>query len=87
MTKRKQSTLDRVISDFDYQTCPAGADPIRHHDRESVRSILGIAAQDMVRIAPECRELNHAINKLDEAVMWCHAAIDRYGERSQQGGA
>jgi|GEM_PF-2014639 len=86
MTKRQQNLLDRLNDDFRFRPCPPGADPVKHHDREVVRSILGIAAMDIVRIAPESRELNHALNKIDEAVMWAQAAIDRHGESSPEGG-
>lgn len=78
MTKAKQTIIDRVIKDFAFRDCPAGADPDRHADREHVRAILGSAALDMVRICPMSRELNHALNKLYEAVHWAHDAIDRY---------
>jgi len=82
MTKRQLTIVDRINQDFAFRPCPSGADPIRHHDREHVRSILGSAALDLVRIVPTSRELNHALNKIDEAVMWCHAAIDRHGVSS-----
>jgi hypothetical protein len=85
VTRRKQITFDRVSNDFQFRPCPAGADPDKHQDREAVRSILGIAALDLVRIVAESRELNHALNRLDEAVMWAHAAIDRHGVGPQQG--
>lgn len=80
MTKAKRTILDRVTRDFAYRPCPFGVDENRHADREHVRSILGSAAIDLVRICPESRELNHALNRIDEAVMWCHAAIDRHRE-------
>jgi len=82
MSKTKRTILDRVAKDFAFRPCPAGACPDRHDAREHARSILGSAATDLVRIVPESRELNHALNKLDEAVMWCHAAIDRHGVSS-----
>ena len=78
MTRAKQTIIDRVNTDFRFRPCPLGADPIRHHDREAVRSVLGVAALDLVRICPPSRELNHAINKLEEAVGWAHSAIDRH---------
>jgi hypothetical protein len=84
MTKSKKTILDRVTRDFAFRVCPAGADPDRHADREHVRSILGSAAIDLARIVPESRELNHALNKLDEAVHWAHDAIDRYGQNSPE---
>ncbi len=81
MTKAKQTILDRVNSDFRFRACPEGADPVRHHDREAVRSVIGCVALDLVRICPQSRELNHALNKLEEALAWAHSAIDRYGKR------
>ena len=82
MSKTKETILDRVYGDFAFRPCPVGADPIRHQVREAVRSVLGIAALDLVRLTPESRELDHALNKIYEAVMWCHAAIDRHGVSS-----
>ena len=70
MTRAKQTIIDRVNCDFRFRPCPIGADPIRHHDREAVRSILGIAALDLVRICPPSRELNHAVNKIEEVLAW-----------------
>lgn len=78
MTKTKQTIFDRLSNDYASRPCPSGADPIRHHDREAVRSIVGIAALDVARVAPESRELNHALNKFEEALHWAHSAIDRY---------
>lgn len=85
MTRAQQTILDRLNSDYRFRPCPLGADPNTHHDREAVRSILGIAALDLVRICPGSRELNHALNKLDESVYWAHAAIDRHGSESWGG--
>lgn len=84
MTKTKQTILDRINSDFAFRPCPIGADPIRHHDREAVRSVLGVAALDLVRVCPSSRELNHALNKLEEAVHWAHDAIDRHRKSSPE---
>ena len=78
MTKAKQTILDRVQSDYQFRACPVGADRFKHHDREAVRSVLGVAALDLVRICPGSRELNHAINKVEEALYWAQAAIDRH---------
>jgi hypothetical protein len=39
---------------------------------------------DLVLICPQSRELNHALNKLHEALFWAHAAIDRWGETSHE---
>jgi len=87
MTKTKRSILDRVNKDFAFRPCPIGVDPNRHANREHVRSILGGAAADLVRIVPESRELNHALNRIDEALSWCHKAIDRHGISSPAEGA
>jgi hypothetical protein len=80
MTKAQQAILDRVNSDYRLRPCPLGADYIAHRHRESVRSVLGLAALDLVRICPGSRELNHVLNKLDEALYWAHCAIDRHGK-------
>ena len=79
MTKSQKTILERINKDYAYRPCPNGADPDQHADREHVRSVIGTAAADLVRILRESRELNHALNRLDEAVMWCHASIDRHG--------
>ena len=52
MTRAQQTIIDRVNSDYRFRPCPLGADRFKHHDREAVRSILGIAALDLVRICP-----------------------------------
>lgn len=82
MSKRKQTVLDRINVDFAHRQCPIGADPETHADREMVRELVGCLACDLVRLCPDSRELNHALNRLDEAVMWAHAAIDRHREKS-----
>jgi hypothetical protein len=87
MTNTQQKILDRVTKDFRFRPCPTGADQAKHSDREAVRSVLGTAAIDLVLICPASRELNHALNRLDEAAMWCHASIDRWGEATTGDGA
>jgi hypothetical protein len=82
MSKTQQTLLDRICKDYTYRDCPPNVDPIRHHDREAVRTVLMNAALDLVRIVPSSRELNHALNRIEEALGWAHAAIDRYGESS-----
>ena len=80
MTKTKQTILDRWQHDMRFRACPEGADHIKHHDREAVRSIIAIAGNDLIRVCPSSRELNHGLNKLEESLGWAHAAIDRYGD-------
>ncbi len=87
MTKAHWAILDRVTKDFAFRPCPDGANEDRHADREHVRAILGNAALDLVRIVPQSRELNHALNRLHEVVHWAHAAIDRHGVSSPEEGA
>jgi hypothetical protein len=87
MTNTQQKILDRVTKDFQHRGCPVGADQLRHSDRESVRSVLGTASVDLVLICPSSRELNHALNKLQEALFWAHAAIDHWGESTTGDGA
>ena len=80
MTKSKQSILDRWQHDTRFRACPEGADVVRHHDREAVRSVLAVAGEDLIRLLPQSREANHALNKIEEAIHWAHDAIDRHGE-------
>jgi hypothetical protein len=84
MTKAQQTIIERVHNDFAQRPCPAGDDPDRHADRELVRSILGDAAKDLLVICPQSRELNHAINKLEEALGWAGLAIDRHAVSSPE---
>jgi hypothetical protein len=84
MTKAEQTILDRINTDYRYRPCPLGADRVKHNSRESVRSILGIVALELVRVCPGSRELNHALNKLDEAMYWSQAAIDRHSKSSTE---
>jgi hypothetical protein len=78
MSKQKLAILERWNSDTRFRPCPPGVDPVRHHDREAVRSVFSIAGNDLIRICPLSRELNHALNKVEEAIAWCHSAIDRH---------
>ena len=84
MTKAEQTIMDRIHTDYRYRPCPLGADRTKHNHRESVRSILGIVALELVRTCPGSRELNHALNKIDEALYWSHAAIDKHGKSSPE---
>jgi len=79
MTKAQQTIIDRLNIEYAYQPCPIGADPFRHAQRERVRSVLGIAALELVQLAPPSRELNQALNKVEESRHWAFDAIDRYG--------
>ena len=76
MTKAQLTIIDRVATDFGYRRSP-GLDQV--HDIEAVRSMVGIVAINLVRICPQSRKLNHALNKLDEAVQWAREAIERHG--------
>jgi len=77
MSKTGDTILDRILSDYDPDARPwpgtAQAD-----DASQVRRILGAAAADLVRICPTSRELNRALNHLDEVRMWAEAAIERH---------
>ena len=84
MTNTQQKIVDRVTKDFEFRPCPAGADQVKHSDRETVRTVVFTASIDLVLICPQSRELNHALNKLHEALFWAHAAIDRWGESSHE---
>jgi hypothetical protein len=84
MTKQQLAILERWNSDTRYQPGPPGVDPNWHHDREAARSVIAIAGNDLMRICPQSRELNHALNKLEEAIGWCHSAIDRHRANSPE---
>jgi hypothetical protein len=74
----RQSILERLYSDHYERPCPQGANPLIHADREEARSLIRHAAIGLARLIPPSRELNHGLNKLDESLMWAHAAIDRW---------
>ena len=77
MSRHSDTILERIERDYDPDSRPwPGTD--KQHDSDHVRRILGAAAADLVRICPESRELNHALNHLDEARAWAEAAIERH---------
>lgn len=47
---------------------------------EQIRDAARLFASEVVRLSPESRERTHAINKVQEAVMWANAAIARKRE-------
>jgi len=77
--KVQQTIRDRIQKEYARRPHPPGVDLNRHNDRETIRIMVGSLAQDLIMICPQSRELNHALNKLNEAVHWAHDAIDRYG--------
>jgi hypothetical protein len=87
VTNTHQEILDRITVEYAQQPCPLGSDPYRYCNREQVRSALGAAALELVHLTPQSRKLDHALDKLDEAVSWCHSAIDRHGVSSPFEGA
>ncbi len=76
MTKSQLTIVERVATDHGPRPTPTWA---QVHDVEQVRGMIGIVAVDLVRICPASRELNIALNKLDEAVQWAREAIERHG--------
>lgn len=51
------------------------ADHITGTKHEQVRFVCGVAAEELIKVCPEGREL--AITKLEEAMFWGNAAIAR----------
>jgi hypothetical protein len=79
MTKHSSSILDRLTHDYG----DPGPLPIEaQQDQAHVRDLVGHLAQRLVNICPASRELNHALNKLDEAAMWAAVAIERWRTRT-----
>ncbi len=76
MTKAQLTIIERLADDHAYRAEPTKA---QIHDVEQVRAMIGAVAVDLVRLCPPSRELNHALNRLDEAVMWAREAIERHG--------
>jgi hypothetical protein len=74
----RRSILDRLESDHHERPCPRGGNIVTHCDREEARSLIRDTALGLARLVPPSRELNHSLNKLDEALFWAHAAIDRW---------
>ncbi len=76
MTKVQLTIIERLADDYAYRAEPTKS---QIHDVEQVRAMIGVLAVDLVRLCPPCRELNHALNRLDEAVQWAREAIERHG--------
>ncbi len=76
MTKSQLTIIERLADDHAYR---AESTKAQIHDVEQVRAAIGAVAVDLVRLCPPSRELNHALNRLDEAVMWAREAIERHG--------
>ena len=64
MTRTQLSIIERLADDYAPQPAPSHA---QVHDVEQVRAMVGVVAVDLVRICPPSRELDHALNRLDEA--------------------
>jgi hypothetical protein len=81
MTKAQQTIRERISSDFKYHAPQSWDDVDR---QEAVRSAGKSMALELTELCPPSRELNHALNKIDEAVMWANAAIARHGRSSPE---
>jgi len=84
MSETQQTIRDRIQKEYKRRPCPPGVDVNSHADRESIRGLVGDLSDDLILICPQSRELNHALNKLREAMHWAHDAIDRYGVSSSK---
>ncbi len=77
MSRHSDTILERIERDYDPDSRPWPGTP-EADDAAHVRRTLGAAAGDLTRICPASRELNHALNSIDEARMWAEAAIERH---------
>ena len=81
MTKRQDTIRQRIECDF--SALALDGEQTRRCRR--IQAVLGGVALHLVDICPELRELHAAINKLDEAVHWAHAAIAASPRRALSG--
>ena len=77
MTKRQQTIRERIERDFSSMALTTE----QTRRCEYIQDLLGAAAVSLLEICPESRELNGAINSLDEAVHWAREAIARHPRR------
>lgn len=70
--------LDRIRNDFAYHQ-PTGGKVAKH---QQVREACYQAAQELVSVCPEGRELSTALTHLESAMMFANAALARYPEKS-----
>jgi hypothetical protein len=70
---RKAALVREIANRFTYHA-PSGTQAARY---EQIRHMAGLFAQELVKLAPESRELSTALTKLDEVVFWTNAAIAR----------
>ena len=66
--------LKRINNDFAHHP-PKDEDKVEAHER--VRRTLHDAANDLVGLCPESRELSLALTNLEQAMFWANAAIAR----------
>lgn len=77
-------THEELLNRFRHH--PPQGDQVDRYAR--VRGAALALAQEINRIAPECREKSLAITKLEEAMFWANAGIARSGSvAGQRGGA
>jgi len=74
MTKRQATIRERIERDFS----PAALTPQQRRDYEYLQALIGAVALRLTDFCPDSRELNGALNKLDEATHWVHKAIARH---------
>lgn len=61
--------------------------PEKQQAHTLVRAVCKEAAEELVALVPECRELSTAITKLQEAMMHANAGIAINGTKLDTGGA
>ncbi len=83
MSRHSDTILDRILADYDpdARAWPGTAEA---QDIAHVRAMIGSLAADLVRICPQSRELNQALNSLDEACGWAERAIERHRASSPE---
>lgn len=64
---------ERLRHDFDYHA--PDAEKVKKH--EALRYCLRLAAEDIDKTVPDCREKSLAITKVEEAMFWANAALAR----------
>lgn len=86
MSRHSDTILDRIERDYD-PDCRPWPGTAQSIDAGHVRAMCGSLAADLVRICPQSRELNHALNRIDEAESWAAKAIERHGVSSPEVGS
>jgi hypothetical protein len=74
VTKRQVTIRERIERDFS----PHALTAQQRRDCVYLQALIGAVALRLTDFCPDCRELNGALNKLDEATYWAHEAIARH---------